>query len=581
MIRYFTNGTITFGSALAARRNDFILLNKLLSHGPDFSVLVPTLLTSKLNEDVIVKAIQLCFERGCTSDDLHSSRHGTSKQPPLFLAIQEYPRSEALIRVLLDHGLNPDMTAVGVINKSVGEESLPILVWALAQPQKMISSLVITALLNAGASPTRAAPVSEVFPIGIAARNGREDIVHELLKRGADASARDKWNRSALFYACRTSVTSIVQAISAHSLKDDGSLHETARCLQLENAAILIKQGHNPNFPSRFHSGRTALGELCLNAEVTNGSQLNKARQLIRLLLDAGANPKFRARNERSPVILCLDNAHNALELTEALLETEIWQDLSDEAHMFRDASGLWYSPISYVEHIPSSTRTRCRTELLELLRDKGCTPRFYSEHPEQPEGAIGMPAPIAALADRQKEHQLTLRLAREAADHARVLEENAHRDLLRRKQEQQDADIAAQIAAQAKWQQLEQAKHEFEMQRVRSAEQMKRQEKVAWHSLITEQEHDAAAQRLQIEDRKANAGFTNEVKLAKLRQQEIEHKATVESKALKEKEQFYERNVNRQKQLTDRLDESAQLHAKLRQGRPAIEGTPQWGSVD
>jgi PAB1-binding protein PBP1 len=49
----------------------------------------------------------------------------------------------------------------------------------------------------------------------------------------------------------------------------------------------------------------------------------------------------------------------------------------------------------------------------------------------------------------------------------------------------------------------------------------------------------------------------------------------------LKDKEDVYERNVKRQTEVMRRADESAQLHARLRQERPAIEGAPQWGSVD
>jgi hypothetical protein len=63
-------------------------------------------------------------------------------------------------------------------------------------------------------------------------------------------------------------------------------------------------------------------------------------------------------------------------------------------------------------------------------------------------------------------------------------------------------------------------------------------------------------------------------------RKGEMEHRAIVERKALKEKEELYERNVKRQMQITDRVDQSAKLHASLRQERPAIEGAP-WGSVD
>jgi len=125
---------------------------------------------------------------------------------------------------------------------------------------------------------------------------------------------------SALFYASSTSVASVVQALSPHALKNDGSLHEAARCLQFDVASILIKHDHNPNFPSRLHGGRSALGELCLYAEVMHPNQRTDVRHLIRLFLQHGANPTFKARNERSAVLLALDNPQSALEVTEALL---------------------------------------------------------------------------------------------------------------------------------------------------------------------------------------------------------------------------------------------------------------------
>lgn len=125
---------------------------------------------------------------------------------------------------------------------------------------------------------------------------------------------------SALFYASSTSVTPVVQALTPHALPNDGSLHEAARCLQLDIASILVAQGHSPNYPSSLHEGRSALGELCLHAEVVNNAQRTKLRRLIRLFLDHGANPKFKARNERSVVLLALDNPYSALAVTEALL---------------------------------------------------------------------------------------------------------------------------------------------------------------------------------------------------------------------------------------------------------------------
>lgn len=186
------------------------------------------------------------------------------------------------------------------------------------------------------------------------------------------------------------------------------------------------------------------------------------------------------------------------------------------------------------------------------------------------------MPTAIARLANRQKEHQLSLKLAKEASEHARMLEERSHQDLLRRKKEQQDAEFAAAAASAAHTQTLEQRHHETTMQRVREAERMKRAEKVAWHALLTQQEHESAAQRAQMEDRKASAAYVAENRLIEMRKGEIEHRAGVERRALKEKEEQMGRNVKMQMQIQDRVDESAKLHAGLKNGKQI-----EWGTVD
>lgn len=562
----------------AAQKQNHSLLEKLMHFNPKFNIIVPALLSAKLQDQIAVLSIKLCFEHGCTSEDLET---GVRRTPVLILAMQEYPRNEALVKLLLDHGCNPDSSTTDTFDASIGEESVSALLWALHQNQKRISDQVVSALLEAGASVSRASPASEITPVALAAREGRYEIVQALLERGSDVSSRDKWNRSALFHASSASTTATVQALAPHALKNDGSLHEAARSLQLDAAAILIKYGHDPSFPSRLHGGRNALGELCLNAHVTNASQRSKVRKLIRILLDNGANPGFKARNEKSSVFHALDNAYSALDISEALLETEIWETLNNDTHLYRDSSGLWYSALAYVELIPSPNRAANRKQFLDLLRDKGCLPKYYSEAAIQPPGAIGIPAPIAKLVDAQKAHDLSLRHDKEKHEHDRTLEETTHRDLLRRKREAADAELAAQTTAQQHWQTLEQQKHDFEVHRVRAAEQMKRAEKAAWHALLMEQERDSAHRRASIEERKAGAALASEARMVEQRKAEVEHRAAVEKRMLKEKEDVYERNVGRQKGLMRAADESAQLHAKLRQERPAIEGAPQWGSVD
>jgi ankyrin repeat protein len=585
LLQYNANVNTADGSCfvVAAHRHHLTVFEKLMAQKPEFGTIVPALLSSKLHDDIVVASIKSCFAHGCTSDELEVGPLRSHTAPVLIVAMQQYPRNDALATVLLGQGCNPDISLRDVVDPSAGEEDVTPLLWALNQPQKRISDSIITTLVNAGASAISASSSSEIVPIILAAREGRSNgIVQQLLERGADASARDHTNRSALFYASSTSSFSAVKALAPYALKNDGSLHEAARCAQLDIVAILIEHGHNPNFPSRLHHGRHALGELCLNAHITTSSQRSKVRRIIRLCLDNNADPKFKARNEKSAVILALDNAYSALEITDALLETEIWQDLNDENHMYRDAkTGLWYSPLSYIELIPSPTRAPHKQSLIDLLRDKGCKPAFYSETAVQPPGAIGIPPPVQRLVDRQKEHELTLRHEQERHEHARSLEETTHRDALRRKREQQDHDLAARTQAHAHHQSLEQQTHDASIHRVRDAERMKRGEMVARHNLVMEQEHDASARRQALKDRETSSAAVAENRMIEQRKGELEHRANVERRMLKDKEDVYERNVKRQTEVMKRTDESAALHARLRQDRPAIEGAPQWGSVD
>jgi hypothetical protein len=583
LLQHNANVNVADGACFvfAAQKHDNTVLERLMLHRPNFSVIVPALIKSKLPEDIVIPSIESCFVHGYTPDNLEANSSGSSNPPVLIMAMHAYPRCEALVTALLNQGYNPDVFVRDVIDSSVGDEVISALLWALNQAQKRISDSVIMALLKAGASAGKASSISDIAPLALAAREGRSDVVQALLQRGADASQRDKSNRSALFYASSASNVSTVQALAPHALKNDGSLHEAARCLQFDVAVVLIEHGHKPNFPSRLHQGRHALSELCLNGHITTASQRSKVGQLMRLFLDNGADPTFKARNEKSAILLALDNAYSALYISEALLETEIWEDLNNERHMYRDSSGLWYSPLKYVELVPCPSRASHKQDLIDLLRDKGCEPRFYSETAVQPPGAIGIPKTVARLVDRQKEHELTLKHEQERHEHARTLEETSHRDVLRRKREQQESELAAQTHAHNHQQSLEQQTHEATIHRVRDAERMKRGEKVAWHNLMMEQEHDASVRRQTLKDREVAATASAESRLIEQRKAELEHRAVMERRMLKDKEDVYERNVKRQTEVMKRADDSAQLHARLRQERPAIEGAPQWGTVD
>ncbi|KAF2197925.1 hypothetical protein GQ43DRAFT_379877 [Delitschia confertaspora ATCC 74209] len=548
--------------AFAAEKNDFNIFSKMLTHDPDFNKIIPCLLISKLHEDTLINVLKLCFEHSLSTDTLDGGKH--FQEPLLISALRGYPRGEALTTLLLDNGCKANAVSRYVLDPAVGEETVPALIWALAQPQKLISASVTIDTVTASIS--RSSPTSEMTALHIAAREGRFEVVDVLLSRVADASSRDRWNRSPLFYASTLPVPSTVGLLcKAKALANDSSLHEAARSLNLENVALLIEHSHNPNFKSRLHGGRNALGELCIGVHVTNSIQRTRLRQMIRLLLDAGTNPKSQARNERSSVLLALDNPHCALEVTEALLETEVGdkQALNDEKHLFKDAAGLWYSPLKYVQLVPSFSRDRCREQLIEMLQDKGCKHRFYAEGPEQPDGAEGLPGPIRYLVDRYNEHKLSLRLAKEAHEHTQRLTQLAHIDDLRRKKERDDAYLAYQAAVHAQDLAHGKSKHSFELSRVRETEEIRRDQHTLMHNLLMSQEDDAATRRLQLGNNQAAADRDNE-RLA------MHQRNSMESKMLKEKEDVYDRNVKRQFKVADRMDKSAKLHASLEQGMPA-----------
>jgi hypothetical protein len=120
-------------------------------------------------------------------------------------------------------------------------------------------------------------------------------------------------------------------------------------------------------------------------------------------------------------MFLALDNATDPYTVTKALLDTELYTILNDPENIYHDkASGLCYSPISYVEHNRSAAGSQAqKDDLIRLLEDKRCIPRYYSFAGEQPADAIGMPDAQKRRFDIDLEHQLILRRAREAEDQA------------------------------------------------------------------------------------------------------------------------------------------------------------------
>lgn len=76
---------------------------------------------------------------------------GAGSDPILIKAISQYPRSLELLQTLLDAGFYYDQTTTYRIHDSVeAPEEVTVLVWAIAQPQKKVSSALIKLLIERG-----------------------------------------------------------------------------------------------------------------------------------------------------------------------------------------------------------------------------------------------------------------------------------------------------------------------------------------------------------------------------------------------------------------------------------------------
>lgn len=150
LLRYHANVNTADGTCFtfAAKTQALDLLRTLLRHDPDYRVIVPSLLASKLDESSLVTALQACFDSGCPPEVLDV--FGKGRDPPLIVLIREYPRSATLVTILLKHGCTPDICTKHILDQNVGEEPVTALLWALDQPQKKVSTSVIQILLQAG-----------------------------------------------------------------------------------------------------------------------------------------------------------------------------------------------------------------------------------------------------------------------------------------------------------------------------------------------------------------------------------------------------------------------------------------------
>ncbi|KAK4238268.1 hypothetical protein C8A03DRAFT_33722 [Achaetomium macrosporum] len=438
----YENGKVI---SIAASRGDPWLLSLLLANGATSSSATLALTAAIMahhTETLLLELIDIFADPRCAIPDFNRSIPGMP--PPILMCLKAYGHSVTLLDGLVKAGCRLETTVPmqvlsGVArdrgDRRVSSEPEPasVLMWTLLQEDGLISPAVIRSLVQHGADISYATPISRTTPLMLAVKSGRLDIVRLLIDSGARVSTKDALGHSALFYASRAGNTDLVRLLLESKLAvNDGSLHEASRGFHLHTMKLLLEAGHDPNYRSIKHGGRTALGEIALNA--IPPTDIAVAEEALDLLSSVDASPLLKVHG-KTIIFLALDNQHNEA-ITRLLLDRVLYRTLNSYENTYQHGT-LHYSPTMYVSKgilLGPGSET-----LLQLLKAHGCEDRFYASMEEtQPPDAVGLPEEIRdyerdrRARERQnrlveEDHANTIRREREKAIALAQLEDDKH----------------------------------------------------------------------------------------------------------------------------------------------------------
>lgn len=254
-----------------------------------------------------------------------------------------------------------------------------------------------------------------------------------LVAAGAKVSAKDALGQSVLFYASRSGDAELVKLLLERKpVVNDGSLHEASRSFHVQVVKLLVGAGHDSNYRSIKHGGRTALGEIALKADPP--TDIAAAEEVLDLLSSVEASPLLKVHG-KTVIFLALDNQHNE-SITRLLLDRVLYRTLNSQENTYQQDT-LHYSPTMYV--IKGALLGPPSETLLQMLKAHGCEDRFYAtmEQPQPPD-AVGLPEEIRdyerdrRARERQnrlveEEHANAIRREREKAIALGQLEDDKH----------------------------------------------------------------------------------------------------------------------------------------------------------
>lgn len=248
-------------------------------------------------------------------------------------------------------------------------------------------------------------------------------------------------------------VQMMTSILAAEPCRDDGSLHNAARELNLAAVKVLVQAGHDPDFPSPLHDGRSALGEVCLKSAADADMTPERERltqKVMTFLLDSGSDLAIQA-NGRPLLHLCF-TSQDPVATTRALLKSGMWKHINKPFNRYTD-DNYTYSPTMWITKAMAALP--CKDELLSVLRASRATDAYYANSGAQPDDATGLPDDMAAnerarrarmerLTQETEEHAITLARKREIAGvEQQIASQKAEMEDARRRR-QHSEDLAA-----------------------------------------------------------------------------------------------------------------------------------------
>jgi hypothetical protein len=166
--------------------------------------------------------------------------------------------------------------------------------------------------------------------------------------------------------------------LSAEAEQNDGSLHDAARELRCDSIRLLIEYGHQPDYPSERHDGRSALAELCYKA-VDYSPKSAALEAAVICLIGQGADIWLKCvsqdRCAKTMLHYAMDSS-NPMSILAILLKL-MWTKVNDDSFLYIN-NNYTYSLTKYVEKDVFKGPPAQKEEILKLLRNKRIIDRFW-----------------------------------------------------------------------------------------------------------------------------------------------------------------------------------------------------------